>query len=46
MPRLMVGGTEEDPVVALPARFAGGVLAPAQAAGLDAAAVVLGAMPR
>lgn len=46
MPRLMVGGTEEDPVVALAARSADGDLLAAQAAGLDAADIVLGAMPR
>jgi hypothetical protein len=46
MPRLIVAGAEADPVVALPARFASGALAPAQVAGLDEAAVVLGAMPR
>jgi predicted phage baseplate assembly protein len=46
MPRLMVGGAEQDPVVALPARSEDGDLLAAQAAGLDAADVVLGAMPR
>jgi hypothetical protein len=46
MPRLVAGGAEQDPVVALPARFAGGALTAAQVAGIDAADVVLGAMPR
>jgi hypothetical protein len=46
MPRLVVGGDEVDPVVALPARFEGATLRAAQVAGLDPAGVVLGVMAR
>jgi predicted phage baseplate assembly protein len=46
MPRLLVAGTERDPVVALPARFTGGDTVGAQVAALDATAVQIGAMPR
>ena len=44
LPRLLVAGTEEDPVVALPARFEAGALLAAGAAALAAEAVVLGVM--
>jgi hypothetical protein len=46
MPRLIVGGATEDPVVALAARWEDGALVPAGAPALDADDVVLGEMQR
>jgi len=46
MPRLIVGGAPEDPVVALAARWEDGALVPAGAPALDADDVVLGEMQR